>query len=199
MTDKTTPPVAMILDQAKRTISACVGFEFAQGELQTVNGSDLLAIYLAGKSATDVPLSAIGGKTEEFEPHGWAQTDGPAINAFTQEWDIAEDWAKAGYGTVELLNKEHVDEEIKRLSNEHHAQVVLLTAQLVDLMGVNEAITGQSASTARAAATRLPDHLAELAQFNELKDYVSRPLRERCAERAALLARIAELEAQQAQ
>ena len=76
------------------------------------------------------PVPPAGGEPEVFEPHGWAQTDGPAINAFTQEFDIAEEWAMAGYGTVELLNREHVDAEIDRLRGEHQAIVTRLQAEV---------------------------------------------------------------------
>lgn len=165
MTDK--PLDAMALDQSKKAISACIGFEFAEGEMQTVNASDLLAVYQAGQSARIHQLASAGKDDEVFEPHGWAQTHGPAINAFTQEFDIAESWAMAGYGTVELLNRKHVDDEIERIHAEHHAHVAPLEAELADL--------------------------------KHLKEYVTRPLRERCAERDTLLARIAELEAQQPQ
>jgi hypothetical protein len=76
------------------------------------------------------PVEPAGGEVEVFEPHGWAQTDGPAINAFTQEFDIAEEWAMAGYGTVELLNREHVDAEIDRLRGEHQAIATRLQAEV---------------------------------------------------------------------
>lgn len=81
------------------------------------------------------PVPPAGGEPEVFEPHGWAQTDGPRINAFTREFDIAEEWAMAGYGTVELLNREHVDDELDRLRGEHQAHVTRLQAEVERLRG----------------------------------------------------------------
>lgn len=82
---------------------------------------------------------------EVFEPHGWAQTDGPRINAFTQEFEIAEEWAMAGHGTVELLNREHVDAEIDRLRGEHQAHVTRLQAEVERLNRVKMALAEQVA------------------------------------------------------
>jgi hypothetical protein len=85
------------------------------------------------------PVPPVGGEPEVFEPHGWAQTDGPAINAFTQEFDIAEEWSMSGYGTVELLNREHVDAEIDRLRGEHQAIATRLQAEVEQWRASNKA------------------------------------------------------------
>lgn len=37
------------------------------------------------------------GKQENHEPYGWVQTRGNAINHFTQEWDVVEEWEVQGF------------------------------------------------------------------------------------------------------
>lgn len=37
------------------------------------------------------------GKQENHEPYGWVQTRGNAINHFTQEWDVVEEWEAQGF------------------------------------------------------------------------------------------------------
>ena len=37
------------------------------------------------------------GKQENHEPYGWVQTRGNAINRFTQEWDVVEEWEAQGF------------------------------------------------------------------------------------------------------
>lgn len=36
-------------------------------------------------------------KIENHDPHGWVQTRGNAINAFTQEWDVVQGWEDEGF------------------------------------------------------------------------------------------------------
>lgn len=73
---------------------------------------------------------ATAGEPEILEAHGWAQTHGPAINSFTQEFDVAEEWSMAGHGVVELLNRDHVDEEIDRLRGAHQATATRLQIEI---------------------------------------------------------------------
>ncbi|WP_205884621.1 hypothetical protein [Pseudomonas putida] len=61
----------------------------------------------------------------DHEPYGWVQTRGPAINQFTQEWDIVQEWEEQGFqykamhdhpapvdaGEVERLRKRILDYE----------------------------------------------------------------------------------------
>ncbi|WP_248769120.1 hypothetical protein [Pseudomonas sp. MWU12-2345] len=37
------------------------------------------------------------GAQENHEPYGWVQTRGNAINAFTQEWDVVQEWDDQGF------------------------------------------------------------------------------------------------------
>lgn len=37
------------------------------------------------------------GAQENHEPYGWVQTRGNAINRFTQEWDIVQEWENQGF------------------------------------------------------------------------------------------------------
>jgi len=37
------------------------------------------------------------GLEENYEPYGWVQTKGNAINHFTQEWDVVQDWEDKGF------------------------------------------------------------------------------------------------------
>lgn len=65
------PPVggaAQVLNEAEAAIRTIIGFEFQDGELQTVNADDLLAVYLAGRTHVtrlQAEVERLGKRVEE--------------------------------------------------------------------------------------------------------------------------------------
>ncbi|OLS60595.1 hypothetical protein [Pseudomonas putida] len=68
------------------------------------------------------------GAQENHEPYGWVQTRGPAINQFTQEWDIVQEWEDQGFQYKAMHDHPApVDaEEVARLRAELADQVALV-------------------------------------------------------------------------
>lgn len=64
-------------------------------------------------------LAAAPIEQHQVEPYGWVQTRGDAINHFTQEWDVVQEWEDQGFKFKAMHDRpgeiERLRAEVKRL------------------------------------------------------------------------------------
>ena len=74
------------------------------------------------------------GLEENCEPYGWVQTKGNAINHFTQEWDVVQDWEDKGFEYKPLFDTPPELAELQATIDDQATEIVRLRAVNADLL-----------------------------------------------------------------